>query len=101
MSTKKLVKVSSIAKTREEQINYLKNLKDKDIDFSDIPETTDFSGWEPNSFFRPVKIQLSAKIDKDIVAWLKMHGEVSKFLNKILREKMIDDRIHGIFPDAI
>ena len=39
-----------------------------------------------------LKAQLSAKIDKDILAWLKMHGEVSKFLNQILREKMFEER---------
>jgi uncharacterized protein (DUF4415 family) len=79
-------------KTRQEQIKYLNNLKDEEIDFSDIPEVTDFKNWKPNPFFKPVKVQLSAKIDKDIFAWLKLHGEVSKFLNKILREKMFSER---------
>ncbi len=79
-------------KTRLEQIEYLKNLKDEDIDYSDAPQVTDFTNWEPNPFFKPVKAQLSAKVDKDILAWLKMHGEVSKFLNKILREKMFEER---------
>lgn len=80
-------------KTREEQIKYLKNLKDEDIDFSDAPEVSDLSGWQPNSFFKPIKVQLSAKVDKDILAWLRMHGEVSKHLNKILREKMLEERM--------
>ena len=88
-------------KTRQEQIEFLKNLKDEDIDFSDIPEITDLTGWEPNPFFKPIKVQLSAKVDKDIFAWLKMHGEASKFLNKILRDKMIDERVHGVSPEAL
>ena len=79
-------------KSRQEQIRYLKNLKDNDIDFSDAPEVTDFTNWQPNPFFKPVKAQLSAKVDKDIMAWLKMHGEVSKFLNQVLREKMYEER---------
>ena len=79
-------------KTRKEQLEHLKNLKDEDIDFSDIPEVTDFKDWQPNPFFKPIKTQLSAKIDKDIFAWLKMHGEVSKYLNKLLREKMMEER---------
>ena len=40
---------------RKKQIKHLKNLKDEDIDFSDIPEVTNFTGWEPNPFFKPVK----------------------------------------------
>lgn len=79
-------------KTRKEQIEYIKNLKDEDIDYSDAPEITDFTNWQPNPFFKPIKAQISAKIDKDVLAWLKMHGEVSKFLNKVLREKMLEER---------
>lgn len=79
-------------KTRLEQLEYLKNLKDEDIDYSDAPEVNDFTNWQSNPFFKPVKAQLSAKIDKDILAWLKVHGEVSKFLNMILREKMFEER---------
>ena len=101
MKTQNLSKTkkSNLFKTRDEQLNHLKNLKDEDIDFSDIPEVTDFTGWSTNSFFKPVKVQLSAKVDKDILAWLKLHGEVSKFLNKILRDKMLDERVHGIVPN--
>lgn len=79
-------------KTRKDQIEHLKNLKDEDIDYSDAPAVVDFTNWQPNPFFKPVKAQLSAKIDKDILAWLKMHGAVSKFLNKILREQMFAER---------
>lgn len=79
-------------KTRKEQIEYIKQLKDDNIDYSDAPAVTDFVDWQPNPFYKPIKAQLSAKVDKDILAWLKMHGEVSKFLNKILREKMFEER---------
>lgn len=80
------------AKTRKQQIEYIKNLKDDDIDYSDAPEVTDFTHWEPNPFFKPIKVQLSAKIDKDIFAWLKVHGKVSEFLNAMLRQKMFEER---------
>jgi len=54
------------------------------------------TAWEPNPFFKPVKAQLSAKIDRDILAWLKLHGEVSKFLNKLLRDRMLEERARGL-----
>ncbi len=75
-----------------EELKALANMKDEDIDYSDIPEITDFTGWEPNPFFKPVKAPVSAKLDKDVIAWLKMHGSVSKFLNQICREKMQEER---------
>jgi hypothetical protein len=31
-------------------------------------------------------------LDKDVIAWLKIHGPVSKFLNQICREKMQEER---------
>ena len=39
------------AKTRKEQIEYIKKLKDEDIDYSDAPTVTDFIDWQPNPFF--------------------------------------------------
>ncbi len=81
-----------INKKMVEELKALANMKDEDIDYSDIPEITDFTGWEPNPFFKPVKAPVSAKLDKDVIAWLKMHGSVSKFLNQICREKMQEER---------
>lgn len=75
-----------------EELKALVNMKDEDIDYSDIPEVTDFTGWEPNPFFKPVKAPVSAKLDKDVIAWLKMHGSISKFLNQICRERMQEER---------
>ncbi len=75
-----------------EELRVLANIKDEDIDYSDIPEITSLTGWEPNPFFKPVKAPISAKLDKDVIAWLKIHGPVSKFLNQICREKMQEER---------
>lgn len=43
-------------KTRKQQIEYIKNLKDDDIDYSDAPEATDFTYWEPNPFFKLINV---------------------------------------------
>jgi uncharacterized protein (DUF4415 family) len=75
-----------------EELKTLATLKDEDIDFSDIPEINDFTGWEQNPFFKPIKAPISAKLDKDVIAWLKMHGSISKFLNQICREKMQEEK---------
>ena len=67
-------------------------MSDNDIDFSDIPEIEDNLEWRINPFFKPVKSQITARLDKDVVMWLKLHGDVTKFLNKVLREKMFEER---------
>jgi len=75
-----------------EEIRDLAKMSDDDIDYSDIPDVTNLKGWEPNPFFKPIKAQISAKLDKDVIAWLKMHGSISGFLNAICREKMSEEQ---------
>lgn len=77
---------------RKQQLEKFKTMKDEDIDFSDIPDIEDNLIWRPNPFFKPIKQQITTKLDKDIVLWLKLHGDMTKFLNKICREKMMEER---------
>ena len=51
----------------------LAKMSDEDIDFSDIPELTDefWKNAKPNPFYRPVKQQLTLRIDADVIAWFK------------------------------
>jgi hypothetical protein len=83
---------------RAKQIKRLKEISDEAIDFSDIPEACDTEGWQPNLFFKPVRKQISPQIDMDLVAWIKSHGNINQFLNKVLREKMVEERVHGTVP---
>jgi uncharacterized protein (DUF4415 family) len=70
----------------------LDSLKDEDIDYSDIPEITDFSKfhpWEQRQMFKPVKVAVTCKLDADVVAWLKQAGRgYQTRMNAILREAM-------------
>ena len=49
----------------------LDELADEEIDLSDIPEITDWSGAERGKFYRPVKQQITLRIDADVIAWFK------------------------------
>ena len=50
-------------------------MKDEDINFSDIPEITDFTGWTRGKFYRPVKQQLTLRLDADVIHWFKSHAD--------------------------
>ncbi len=67
---------------------------DSEIDVSDIPERgEDF--WSKairNPFYRPVKQQLTVRLDADVVAWLRREGGYQTRLNQILRKAMVRDR---------
>ena len=76
----------------KEDRDRLDSIKDEDIDYSDITEVTDFSKfrpWEQRQMFKPVKINVTCKLDADIVAWLKQGGKgYQTRLNAILRQAM-------------
>lgn len=66
----------------------IEELKQRQIDFSDIPEITDSQIEElyPKNW-RPRKQAISARIDMDTIEWLKEPGEKGYLqrLNAVLR----------------
>lgn len=82
---KDLPPLSAAAKKR------LQNLKDEDIDYSDIPALQPNEGQDAvrGRFYRPVKKAISLRIDADVLAWLKSMGDgYQTRINSILREAM-------------
>jgi len=67
---------------------------DSEIDASDIPPLKE-SFWKNafrNPFYRPVKQQLTVRLDADVVAWLRRQGKgYQTRLNQVLRKAMLRD----------
>ena len=65
---------------------------DDEIDYSDIPPLTD-SFWKSavrGRFYRPTKRQITARVDADVLEWLKSQGRgYQSRLNAILRREML------------
>ena len=62
------------------------------IDFSDLPATSskDWQAAERGKFYRPIKQQLTVRVDADVLAWLKSQGDgYQSRLNDILRTAML------------
>ena len=76
-----------------EELAALAGVSEEEIDFSDLPATTreDWAGAVRGRFYRPVKQQLTVRIDADVLEWLKRDGDrgYQKRLNTILRDAMI------------
>jgi uncharacterized protein (DUF4415 family) len=65
---------------------------DSEIDLSDAPEMTDeeWKNAERGHFYRPVKQQITARVDADVLAWLKSQGKgYQSRINAILRREML------------
>jgi uncharacterized protein (DUF4415 family) len=78
-------------KLTREQMAELKSLEAMPaIDTSDAPELIDWSGAKRGLFYRPVKQQLTLRIDADVVAWFKSHTTPDEGyqtrINRALRE---------------
>jgi uncharacterized protein (DUF4415 family) len=82
-----------LTETQKKNLEALANMKDEDIDTSDIPELTD-EFWKNavrgNPFYRPVKKAVSLRLDADVIAWRKKDGTgYQTRANNILRERML------------
>jgi uncharacterized protein (DUF4415 family) len=78
-----------LTKSQAKQIRTLKRMKDEDIDFTDIPEKTDWSKAVVGKFYRPIKKSLTIRIDADVLAWIRGRGKgYQTRINRYLREKM-------------
>lgn len=65
---------------------------DRGIDTSDIPELTEeqMKHAVRGRFYRPVKKQITARVDADVLAWLKAQGKgYQSRINAILRREML------------
>ena len=56
------------------QIRALEALPDDEIDTTDAPEILDWSDARRGVFYRPVKKQITLRLDADIIAWFKAHA---------------------------
>lgn len=71
------------------RLKLLRDMPDDQIDTSDIPEITDWSGFKRGRFYKPVKKLVSLRIDADVVEWFKRRAPAGGYqtdINRALRE---------------
>ena len=90
---------SALTKKQKAELEALAALPDDEIDTSDIPEVLDWSDAKRGLFYRPVKQQLTLRLDRDVVAWFKRHAAGGRGyqteINRALREYVRDHQKHG------
>jgi len=79
---------------QKRRLKKLAQRPDSELDFSDIPELT-VRFWRNavgNPFYRPVKKQLTLRLDADVIAWLRRQGkDYQTRANALLRAAMLED----------
>ncbi len=78
-----------VRNTQANEIRALKQMKERDIDTTDIPQILDWSKATIGKFYRPIKQPLTIRVDADVLAWLKGQGKgYQTRINSILRNSM-------------
>ena len=82
-----------LSRKLERELKALEAMGDEGIDYSDIPQRTDWSGAVVGRFYRPIKKPLTVRIDVDVLAWLRAKGSgYQTRLNRILRDAMLVEK---------
>lgn len=88
--------MSKVIKKQAKEIQKLAEMADEDIDTSDIAEVEDFTGAIRGRFYRPVKRQVTLRLDADLLAWFRsLEGKYQTRINAALREYMDSHRKAG------
>lgn len=88
----------ALTEEQRRDLEKLAALPDDRIDTSDSPELTE-AQWADavrGRFYRPVKKQITARLDADVLAWLKAGGQgYQTRMNAILRRAMLSETKRG------
>jgi len=74
----------------EAELAALAELSEAAVDTSDAPEIRDWSSARRGLFYRPIKQQLTLRLDADLIAWFRKHATKGEGyqtrINRVLRE---------------
>lgn len=79
------------------ELEALQALPDEKIDYSDAPpmKSEEWRDAAVGKFYRPIKQQLTLRIDADVVHWFKEQGKgYQTRINELLREAMRKEAKH-------
>lgn len=74
-------------------LKLLAEMRDDEIKADDVPELTkgQLAEMKTGAFYRPIKKQITTRVDADVLAWLKSGGKgYQSRMNAILRQAMLD-----------
>lgn len=82
--------ISKLPSNMQAEILALADKADSEINTDDIPEILDWSDAKRGLFYRPVKQQITLRLDADVVAWFKERTKDGRGyqtdINRALRE---------------
>ena len=92
MVSRTLDTLPPLTEAQETRLKALAARPETEIDYSDIPALTEdqLKHARRGLFYRPVKHQITARVDADVLDWLKAQGKgYQSRINAILRREML------------
>ena len=78
---------------QKEYLERLRNMPDDEIDTSDAPEILDWSNAKRGMFYRPIKRQITLRLDADVLEWFRQQVPDGRGyqteINKALRDHVL------------
>mgnify|MGYP005986107017 CR=1 FL=1 len=87
--------IPPLTKAQQDDLNRLAAMPDDGGDTEDMPELTaaQLAQMQQAAFYRPVKKQITTRVDADVLAWLKSQGKgYQSRINAILRDAMLNTK---------
>lgn len=81
-----------LTEAQKAELDALQAMPDSSIDYSDDPALTEdfWQNAQRGRFYKPIKQQVTARLDADVLAWLKSQGKgYQARMNAILRREML------------
>jgi uncharacterized protein (DUF4415 family) len=63
---------------QQRELDALSAMTDDQIDTTDIPEVIDWRNAKRGLFYRPIKQQITLRLDADLIAWFKANSKDAK-----------------------
>lgn len=79
-----------IGKRERTELKTLAGMPDAAVDYSDAPAAEPFPPEiHVGRFYRPLKQQISLRVDADVLAWFRSRGgKYQTYMNRVLRREM-------------
>jgi len=84
-----------LTEKQRQHLDTLASRPEDQINLEDMPELTNdqLAEMKPAEHYRPVKKQITARVDADVLAWLKSQGKgYQSRINAILRREMLEQQ---------
>ena len=78
----------SLTRRQTAEIKHLREMREDQIDVDDIPQMRDWTGAKRGLFYRPVKQQITLRIDADILDWFRRQAREGRLYQTAINDAL-------------